>query len=224
MRQKSVTVKQIQNLDRIAIEKIGISSLWLMENAGSAVTAAVLDQLKGIKNPRVCVLCGIGNNAGDGFVVARQLVSAGIRTVIYVIGSGKSLKHDAGVNFGILKKLKIAVKEIAKLNRHGVTDITQADMVVDAIFGVGLNRKIQEPFFSFIEAANNFAKKIISVDIPSGLDGTTGKIYGICINADITVTFSFIKKGFLKNQGPSHVGKTVVADIGIPAELKKNIR
>ena len=223
MRHKSVTVNQIQRLDKIAIEKYGIPSLALMENAGCCVAQEVVKRLKRARNPRVCILCGLGNNAGDGFVIARHLINAGVKTKIFSIGKGSGLKHDAAVNYQILKKLKYPIKEVRKLAGADLKTIVQADMVIDAIFGVGLTRQIEDPFYDIIEAANKNAKKVLAVDIPSGLDGTTGKIYGTCVKADITVTFSFAKKGFLKGQGPKYTGKVIVADIGIPLQLKKRI-
>lgn len=221
MRQKAVTVKQIQDLDKIAIEKIGIPSLALMENAGRAVAQEVCKRLKRINNARVCVICGLGNNAGDGFVIARHLINAGIRTKIFLIGKGGQLKADAAVNYKILKKLKYTIKEVPKVNSSLLKGLAEADAVVDAIFGVGLSREVLEPFRGVIEAINARARKVISVDTPSGIDGTSGKIYGVCVRADVTVTFSFIKKGFLKRPGAKYVGKAVVVDIGIPARLKR---
>jgi NAD(P)H-hydrate epimerase len=223
MRQKSVTVKEIQKLDKIAIEQYGIPSLVLMENAGRSVAREIVKQLGKNPRPRVCVLCGSGNNAGDGFVIARQLIGAKIKTKVYLIGTEDRLKHDAAVNYDLLKKLKCPVKEISEPRQVVVNDIKRADVVVDAIFGVGLNRKITEPFYGMIQAANAHAKRIVAVDIPSGLDGTTGKIYGICIKADTTVTFSFCKRGFQKAQGPRHAGRVIVTDIGIPAHLKARL-
>jgi len=216
MRQKTVTVKQIQDLDKIAIEKYGVPSLALMENAGRSVAQEVIKRIKRIKNPLVCIVCGLGNNAGDGFVAARHLINAGIKTKIVLIGKGSQLKHDAAVNYKILKKLKYPIKEAVAVP---LQDIVRADAIVDAIFGVGLSREILDPFRGVIEAINARSKKVIAVDIPSGLDGTTGKIYGACVRADVTVTFSFIKKGFLKGSGPKHTGKVVVVDIGIPKKV-----
>lgn len=219
MRQKVVTVKQIQALDKIAIEKYGVPSLVLMENAGRSVAGEVIKRIKKPDAARVCVICGLGNNAGDGFVVARHLINAGIRTKVFLVGRGSRLKQDAAVHYRILKKLKYPVQEAwlkpAALER----EISRADVVVDAIFGVGLNREVLKPFSGVIEAINEKAGKVISVDIPSGLDGTTGRVYGVCVNADVTVTFTFAKQGFFKGQGPRHVGKVVVADIGIPRKL-----
>ena len=219
MRQKAVTVKQIQNLDKIAIEKIGIPSLVLMENAGRSVADEVVKQVRKVKKPCACIICGLGNNAGDGFVVARHLINEGIRTKIFLVGKGSQLKADAAVNYRILKNLKYSVKEIHRVNNSFLADIASADAVVDAVFGVGLNREVLDPFRGIIEAINEKAQKVISVDTPSGIDGTSGKVYGVCVKADVTVTFSFIKKGFLKGQGPKYVGKVIVVDIGIPRKL-----
>lgn len=223
MTQKGVTVKEIQDLDRIAIEKYGVPSIALMENAGRLVTQEVLRHLPKQHQPRVCIFCGLGNNAGDGFVVARHLINRGVNTKIFLIGQPGKLKNDAAVNYRILKNCKYAIKSIHGIDKSIEQQIAKADVIVDAIFGVGLNREVSDPFASIIRALNRSKKRIVSVDIPSGLDGTTGKIYGVCIRAYKTVTFSFVKKGFLKGQGPRHVGKVVVVDIGIPEELKNKI-
>jgi len=220
MRKKSVTVKQIQKLDKIAIEKYGVPSLVLMENAGRSVAGEVVKRVKRIRSPRVCIVCGSGNNAGDGFVAARHLINNGIKTSVYLIGRGSRLKHDAAVNYRILKKLKYPIKEIRKGRDRSLQDIKKADVTVDAVFGVGLNRDISGSFYNAIEAINKYSKKIISVDTPSGLDGTTGKIYGVCVRANVTVTFTFTKKGFLKGQGPKNTGKVIIVDIGIPVQIK----
>ncbi len=214
-----LTVQQIQDLDKAAIERYGISSLVLMENAGRAVAQEVKKSLCRHRHSIVCVVCGLGNNAGDGLVAARHLINAGIDTKIFCVGKINRLKEDAAINGAILKKARYPIREIAKPHAPFVRDITHADCVVDAIFGIGLNREIVEPFRGVIETINRQAKYIIAVDIPSGLDGTNGRIYGVCIKADKTVTFSFPKKGFFKNHGPRQTGKVIVVDIGIPMSI-----
>ena len=102
---------------------------------------------------------------------------------------------------------------------RSLQDIRKADVIVDAIFGVGLNREVLNPFRNVIAIINKEGKKVISVDTPSGLDGTSGKIYGVCVKADVTITFTFFKKGFFKGQGPKHTGQVIVVDIGIPRKL-----
>ena len=221
---KTVTARQIQNLDQIAIERYGIPSIILMENAGRAVAEEVKKSLRGKKKPRVCVVCGLGNNGGDGFVVARHLMNAGIPAKVFLVGKARQLKPDAAVNCRILKRMECPVIECRGTKFCASTgSITQADVVVDAIFGVGLDREIVEPFRSVIETINREAEYVVAVDIPSGLDGTTGAIYGVCVKADKTVTFSLSKKGFFRNHGPRQIGKIIVVDIGIPAQVIKKV-
>lgn len=212
---KAVTVKEIQKLDKIAIQEIGIPSLVLMENAGQSVAQEVLKRLKDQPKKVVCVVCGVGNNAGDGFVAARHLLIAGIKTKIFLIGRERDLKNDAAVNCQILRKVGYPIFSVTELNSVLKRNLSRADVVVDAIFGVGLSRLIEGPFKEIIQEINQRAKHVVSIDIPSGLNGTTGKIYGVCVKADVTVTFSFAKKGFFKNEGPRYAGRVVVADIGI---------
>ncbi len=195
-----------------------------MENAGREVAIEVIRHVKKINKPRVCIVCGAGNNAGDGFVAARHLLNAGIGTKIFLVGKARQLKHDAAVNCGILKRMKCPIIDRGGARfRAPAGSIARADVVVDAIFGVGLDREIAEPFRGVIETINRAAKYVIAVDIPSGLDGTTGAIYGVCVKADKTVTFSFPKKGFFKNHGPRQTGAVVTVDIGIPAQVIKKV-
>jgi NAD(P)H-hydrate epimerase len=192
-----------------------------MENAGRHVACELLKASE--KNKKVLVVCGLGNNAGDGFVAARHLVNQGVKVKIWLIGRPGQLRGDARINYLILKKLKYPVIFIGAHSRVPVGDIKQADAVIDAIFGVGLNREIGEPFKGVIDLINKCARRIISIDVPSGLDGTTGKRHGACVKADKTVTFTFLKKGFLLNDGPRMTGKVVVVDIGIPKQLKDKL-
>lgn len=221
---KTLSVKKIQKLDEDTIKKYGVPSLILMENAGRTISNEIRRLLKSRIQKSACVVCGIGNNAGDGFVAARHLLDAGFDVSIYVAGSAKKLKVDAKKNYQILKNLKYSIKEVKNFSAADINTIKGADVVVDAIFGVGLNRKIIEPFKSIIETLNHEANRIISVDIPSGLDGTTGKTFGACIRANRTVSFTVAKKGFFVNDGPAHTGKVIVRDIGIPKKLIDRIK
>lgn len=210
MRQKVVTAQEIKQLDKVAIERYGISSLVLMENAGRAVAQEVVKILKGRRKPRVGIFCGSGNNGGDGFVAARHLVNLGIRVDIFLLGRA-ALTSDAAVNYRILKRCGYKIQERVK-----TAAIRQCDVIVDALFGVGLNRDVVDPFKTAIETINAAGKRVVAVDVPSGLDATSGKIHGVCVKASRTVTFSFPKTGFFKNKGPQVAGKIIVADIGIP--------
>lgn len=223
MRKKGVSVKAIQTLDKIAIERLGIPSVVLMENAGHGVARETLSFLRNPKKSRASVFCGIGNNAGDGFVAARHLIDEGVQTKVFLIGDYRKLKEDPAINYHILKKLRCPTRAIRRANKELLEDIKSSDVIIDAIFGIGLNREVIDPFKSVISILNSVQKPIVSVDTPSGLDGTTGKIYGICVKADMTVTFSLPKEGFFKNDGPKYCGKVVVVDIGIPEKLLQKI-
>jgi len=216
------TVKQIQRLDKRAIEQGGIPSLVLMENAGGAVAREALKLIK--PRQQVCVVCGTGNNAGDGFVAARYLINLGCRVVTVIIGDSRSLKNDALTNYRILRKARAVILKPGKATQRVVNCLERSAVTIDAIFGVGLNRPIVGLHKEFIQAINLHAKKVMAVDTPSGLDATTGKIHGICVRADKTVTFTLPKKGFKKNQGPEVVGKVVVVDIGIPKAFYKSFK
>ena len=217
---KILTAQQIQKLDRWAIETIGIPSLALMENAGRQVAEVVIKKLKGKKLGFVAVVCGLGNNAGDGFVAARYLANAGVKTVVYVIGMKQKLKNDALINYHAAKNLRIPVVSVNVADHAMLRDLMKADVVLDAIFGIGLDRPIEEPFKSMIESINHLKKYVIAVDVPSGLDATTGKVLGVCVKAKQTVTFTAAKTGLLKASARQLAGKIIVVDIGIP---RKNV-
>ena len=220
---KALTVEQIQKLDLLAIEKIGIPSLVLMENAGRQVAEEVIKKLKGKRLPFVCIACGLGNNAGDGFVAARYLVNAGVKTVVYLVGMKQKLKNDALINYHAAKNLGVPVLSVNMPDQAFVRDLKKADIIIDAIFGIGLNRPIDEPFKSITDTINGFKKYVLAIDVPSGFDATTGKALGACIKAKQTFTFTCIKTGFLKPSARSFTGKVQVFDIGIPRQLFKNV-
>lgn len=210
------TVREIIAFDRRAIEKCGVPSVVLMENAGRAVAEEVLRLIKGKRRARVSIVCGAGNNGGDGLVAARHLLNRGIAVTVFLVGSPDKLKQDAAVNYKILRKSGCHVRHIRRVDKVFSAALKRSSVIVDAIFGVGLNRPVNEPFQSVIEAINAGGAKIVAADIPSGLDGDTGEILGACVKADVTVTFSFAKKGMFLGQGPKYSGKIIVADIGIP--------
>jgi len=158
---KTVTVRQIQKLDKLAIQKYGVPSLCLMENAGRAVTDEALRLVKKINRPKICIICGLGNNAGDGFVVARHLINTGIQVNIILIGDPKKLKLDALVNYKILKCLRVSMKWVRRITPAFKKNLLNTDLVIDAIFGVGLNRNISGIFYDVIEAVNSEADIIL---------------------------------------------------------------
>ncbi len=223
----TLSAEQAKLLDCIAIEEVGVPSVVLMENAGRSLADVVKAYVKRIERSFVCICCGIGNNAGDGFVAARHLLNSGIKVKIFLIGSSTGLKEDPNLNFRILKGLGYSVIELDTDSKRFFASLSRclkkADVVVDAIFGIGLNRSISGHFKDVIDLINANRKRVVSADIPSGLDGTTGKVYGVCVKAHTTVTFNFAKKGLFKAEGPRYAGKVIVADIGIPATLRRRL-
>lgn len=212
---KALTVRQVKALDQWAIETIGIPAAALMENAGRGAALHISKFIRNRRQASVLIICGTGNNGGDGFVAARHLSVMGYKPRVILVGSPLELKGEALANYRAARNLRIPVKPAAVREGALRHQLSGADVVVDAIFGVGLNRPLTQPHRDIIQAINDSSAKVVAVDIPSGLDGTTGKTYGICVKAHLTVTFSAPKRGFFKNAGPSQTGRFAVVDIGI---------
>lgn len=214
---KYITSKKMREIDRRAQEEFGIPSIILMENAGREAYQAVLDMLPKKKKGRVVCICGKGNNGGDGFVCARHLIDWGVNTDIFLLGCPGGLKGDAKVNFEILKKSGKTIENLKdkKAFCSFKAKIKKAQLLIDAIFGIGLSGEVKEPHRTIISLMNQSKKPILAIDVPSGLDATKGKVLGICVKAAKTVTFALPKTGFIKNDGPLYIGKLIVADISI---------
>jgi len=140
-----------------------------------------------------------------------------------LVGKSSNLKKDPAVNYQVLRKIECPIKAINGVTKKFLTDVARFDVIVDAIFGIGLSRKIEEPFKSIIKVINHSKKDVVAVDVPSGLDATTGKVLGISIRAALTVTFAVMKKGFLTTQGRRLTGRVKVVDIGIPRAAIKRV-
>ncbi|MBU1006114.1 MAG: NAD(P)H-hydrate epimerase [Candidatus Omnitrophica bacterium] len=209
-----VSVREMRELDRRAIEEKGVPAIMLMENAGRSVSDVILDMLGAdARSKKVSVFCGTGNNGGDGFVTARYLAEKGVCVRVYIVGDHFRIKGDPAINLSILEKSRLEIKEITSF-----IDI-DADLIIDAIFGIGLKGDVREPGRDIISGINKKSFPIVSIDVPSGLDADTGEVLGVAIKAGKTVTMQFAKKGFYINEGPEHTGEVLVVDIGIPEEL-----
>lgn len=221
--EKALTREEMRELDRKAIEEYKIPGIILMENAGRNVAEEILKMLDDPQQTKVAILCGKGNNGGDGFVIARHLHNHGISVNVFLVAKISDILKDGdtGVNLQILLNMKIPVKEILDIAsvKNILKELNNCYILADALFGTGLSGDVREPFKTLINSINNLNKPIISVDIPSGLDCNTGKILGVAIKATKTVTFAIAKKGFYLNDGPGYTGKVIVSDIGIPKEL-----
>ncbi len=199
--------------DRLAIAS-GIPGIELMENAGRAVAAAVLPLARGAD---VLVLCGPGNNGGDGFVAARHLAAAGRRVVLALLGGAGRVRGDAAV---------MASRWDGEVHLLGpeLPVAAGVGVVVDAIFGAGLSKPIEGAAAAAIDAVNRSGRPVVAVDVPSGLDGSTGAVHGPVVRATRTVTFFRLKPGHLLMPGRDLCGEVRLADIGIPASALEAIR
>jgi len=212
---KLLTAKLAKDIDIQAQEAFGISTLVLMENAGRGVAEEAIKILRGRR--AAAIFCGKGNNAGDGFVAARHLLTKGIRPDIFLAGSISDVENEARVNLEIILRLKQKIVEVREEKLHLVKNkISYYPLIIDALLGVGLQGEVRGIYRDLIGIMNAAKAYVLSVDIPSGLDATTGKVLGCCVKADKTVTFVAKKRGMVRADGPKYCGRIVVKDLGIP--------
>jgi len=217
---KICSVEEIRLLDRLAVEKYGLSEEVLMENAGHAVYSLIV-KFTGVKDKFFVVVCGTGNNGGDGLVVARKLYSNGGKVIVFVIGSLEKFKGVAKKNLVRVLKAGIKVIEITdeKMIKHFEENLVEADAVIDAIFGTGLSREVKGIHRKVIETINKYGKTVYSVDIPSGISGDSGKVMGVAVKATYTVTFGLPKLGNLLYPGYEYCGQLYVSHISYPPSI-----
>jgi NAD(P)H-hydrate epimerase len=216
-----LTAAQMREADRFTIEDIGIPSLVLMENAGRQVVAAIEAAYESPLAGRVAVLCGRGNNGGDGFVIARTLLQRGVDTAVFVIGSLGDVRGDARTNLDILGRLGVTVVEIADEQSWELhfSEISQCTLIVDAILGTGLTSAVGGMLETVVADVNAADIPIVAVDLPSGLSADSPHLPGDCVNATMTVTLAAPKLPLVLPPGETHAGDVVIADIGIPYEV-----
>lgn len=209
-----VTRKEMKAIDNYTTEKIGIPAAVLMERAALAVCFHVerLNPQKG----RVLVAVESGNNGGDGLAVARILIGRGYPVDVFYINGVKKSSKDFTIQKNILQKLGVRLRKVIPNKEYSV--------VVDGIFGIGLSRKIGEPHKKAIELLNQLAGIKIAIDIPSGIDATTGEIMETAFRADYTVTFGLKKLGMLFSDGIDYCGKVLLEDVGFPVEAIEQIQ
>jgi NAD(P)H-hydrate epimerase len=218
---KVATAEQMQELDRKAIETYRIPGIVLMENAGRGAAEVISNTFPDIQKKRIAIVAGKGNNGGDGFVIARHLLNQGVAVKVFLLADPKALRGEAETNFHIFLRMKGEVipvpssKDYQKVKR----DLEKFDLLVDGIFGTGLDAEVRGYYREVIDHLNTLQKPIVAIDIPSGLDANTGKPLGTAIRASLTVTFGLPKIGHLISPGLDYVGTVKVIDIGIPKKL-----
>ena len=261
----------MQRLDRLASSELGIPGVVLMENAGRSVAEVIFDLLSsepralasGGPRPcgrgpetRVAILCGGGNNGGDGYVVARHLYNRGLRVAVFAASDPRRLTGDAAIHAAIIDKMASGragfqpasgrdardteggqeARAPRRLECHEIMTeeqlnaarpcLEEADILVDALLGTGFSGDVRAPLAAVIRCCNELGaqgKKIVAVDVPSGLDCQTGQPSSATVRADVTVTFVALKAGFLQPEAKAFLGRVVIGGIGTPPELIKRV-
>lgn len=216
----ALTRNQVREVDRRAIEEYGIPGIVLMENASRAAADAAMAMLVRPAGSRVLILCGGGNNGGDGLAIARHLHNHGVIVTIGLTIDPGRYTGDALINWKIVQAMGLprhtATAELVRSERW--------ELIVDAIFGTGLAQTPREPFPALAEAVNASGQPVLAIDVPSGLDCDTGKPLGACIRAKRTITFVAPKTGFANPAAAEYLGEVIVGDIGCPMELIDAVR
>ncbi len=215
---KVATVEEMRELDRRAITQYGIPDHVLMENAGEAAYYVILREF-GIRDREFAVICGLGNNGGDGFVVARKIHSSGGRARVLVLGDPEKYGDTSRTHFEMLVKSGVPISEQPSVDEVAEA-IEECDAVVDAIFGTGITRDVEGRYREIIERINLSEKTVFSIDIPSGVDGNNGMVRGAAVRADATVTFGLPKRGNLLYPGAELGGNLFVTHISFPPQLQ----
>ncbi len=214
------TVTQMRAMDHRAITEFGIPELLLMENAGIAAFRVLSEDI-GIGGRRFAVICGPGNNGGDGFVVARKILSDGGLPQLLVLGDPGKYHGASRTNFELMQTLSIPMT--VKPDRGQVAAaVARCECIVDAILGTGLNQPVKGAFAESIGIVNDSGKPVLSLDIPSGISGDTGRVMGTAVKADATVTFGLPKAGTLLYPGFYHCGRLFVSHITFPPVITED--
>jgi NAD(P)H-hydrate epimerase len=211
----------MREADRRTIEDVGIPAIVLMENAGRQVVSTLQSTFESLSEMRVAVLCGRGNNGGDGFVVARTLLEQSVDVGVYLVGRGTDVKGDARTNLEALRNLGVDVVELADASAwelHG-TDVLGSDVIVDALYGTGLHAPLSGLDESIVADLNASSQPVVAIDLPSGLMADSPDVPGPAVHATVTVTLGAPKVPLVLPPAETFVGNLVIADIGIPQAI-----
>jgi NAD(P)H-hydrate epimerase len=214
-----LTRAQVRQIDRLSIERYLIPGIVLMENAARCAADAACEMLGGECSGEVLILCGGGNNGGDGLAIARHLHNRGADVFIALTTRAEDYAGDSLTNFNIVREMGLS---IAPADPQAIAR-SSALLIIDAIFGTGLNRPPRDPFPAIASAIKSSGKPVLAIDVPSGLDCDTGQPPGACVEATRTITFVTEKVGFANPAARRFLGNVSVGDIGCPIELIEEV-
>ncbi|OGW50366.1 MAG: hypothetical protein A2078_12860 [Nitrospirae bacterium GWC2_57_9] len=215
---KIATAQEMKNIDRRAIRQFGIPGPVLMENAAAGIMVEMERFFDGLGGSRVAIVCGKGNNGGDGLALARRLSIRGVPVRVALLAPFSAVEGEAKVNLSILRKMDVDIVQNASQETLAAI-LSWCDIVVDALLGVGLSSPLKGLYARAVDMINASGSPVVAVDIPTGIDADTGAVMGRAVKADLTVTMALLKRGLLLHPGADFVGAVRVVDIGIPAEV-----
>ena len=214
------TRDEVRAFDQYCVEKLGVPSIALMENAGRQIADVARAMLDRAEFRHCLILAGRGNNGGDAFVAARHLAIRGYMSEVILIGNRNELQGDAATNLNILQAMGFYIRSLdgtpGEILRELAPTFCGADLVIDGLLGTGTRGEIREPLAAVISAINATKSPVIAIDIPSGLDCDTGRPLGPTIRATKTVTMAAVKTGFQDPESRQYTGEVILADIGVP--------
>ncbi len=224
MEKQAVTADIMAEIDERAQDEYGVSQELLMEHAGRSVAETLLSDSSDIKNENILIFCGKGNNGGDGFVLARHLAEAGNNNIMIYVIDIENIKNGAACdNFLKIKEMGLDIRSLHDFEVMS-KEVLKVTIVVDSIFGTGFKGELPDEITLIWEYFNAIDIKRYAVDVPSGLNASTGEASKSCFRANRTISFGLPKKGFYLNDGPKVCGEVVVVDIGLPKELLAQYR
>ena len=213
------SARQMRELDNVAIYERQIPSTLLMERAAAGLLQACL-----YYRPATCaIFCGAGNNGGDGVALARLAIKAGVTVRAFLVGKREKITEDCREMERRLEAFGGKLEDFDPSSEEQKSCVLQSDVLVDALFGIGLNSTIRGDAITAVEWMNQSSAPTVSADIPSGVETDTGRVLGCAVRADVTVTFSMAKLGHFVGDGALHTGRLVIHDIGIPADLMETM-
>jgi len=215
-----LTCEQIRRIDRLAMERYDMPSILLMENAGAGAARIIHREFEYLAHRTAVVFCGPGNNGGDGFVIARHLHNAGWNITIVPVVPPDQIKGDALINYTIVSRMPIPTASPDRTDEV----LDRGEVVIDALLGTGFKGQLRPPMDEIIRKINAANKKVVAVDVPSGLDCTSETAAEPTIRATLTVSFVAIKTAFLAPEAADYVGRIEVVDIGVPRELVQEVK
>lgn len=219
--QRAMTRDEVREVDRRAIEDLAIPEIVLMENAGRGAAEIILNRFEAELGRGCAIVCGGGNNGGDGFVVARHLANHGAKVTVFLVCDATRLTESARVNHEIVRRMGLELVPFGTQGEQagGMDRLNSAGVIVDALLGTGFRGEVRPGMAAAIEAINKAPGAVVALDVPSGMECDTGRGGNATVKARLTVTFVAPKVGFERGDAARFLGEVCVVNIGVPPSI-----